>query len=170
MALTAGIITCVTNAGGYGPGHTALYIDDTVYSFEQMGNRNAWLVTRLDDYAKLAINRGRPLIYYKLNNRCSPDSIEAYLISDAQGWAVYGPNVCSQRASMALDAGTLGGFDPYGFDTPFGVYWCAWRKKIVGSWWAVWKEPSLHSAAAQARIYAKLKSDFQVEPEDLTIG
>lgn len=135
-----------------------------------MKSRNGWLITAVDSYVNLPINRGRPLIYYKLNNRCSPNSIEEFLTKDSAGWQLYGPNVCSQRASHALNAGTLGGFDPIGYDTPFGVYWCAWRKEIVEEWWGVWKEPSLQSDAAQARITAKLKNDFQVEMDDLYIG
>jgi hypothetical protein len=170
MARSVGIITCVSNANGYGPGHTALWIDGTVYSFEQMGSKNGWLVIKADEYADTAQNRGRPLVYYHLNERTSPNMVEEYLIGDAEGWSLYGPNVCSQRASLALNAGTLGGFDPKGYDTPFGVYWCAWRRKMVGEWWAVWKEPSLQSEAAQARITAKLRDDYQIELDDVYLG
>jgi hypothetical protein len=170
MPKTAGIITCVTNTSGYGPGHTALYINGTCYSFEQMGNKNGWLVLRVDEYVDKPSNRGRPLIYYQLNERVNPDQIEDWLIADAKGWSLYGPNVCSQRASHAVNAGTPGGFDPPGYDTPLGVYWHAWEQRLVGDWWAVWKEPGLQNPAAQARIYAKLKKNYEIEPGDMYIG
>lgn len=171
MAHSVGIITCISNGSGFGPGHTALWVDGTLYSFEQMGSRNAWLVTPVEVYANLGINRGRPLIYYRLNGRVSADDVKAFLVKDSSGWSMpYGPNVCSQRASIALDAGTFGGFNPHGIDTPFGVYWCAWRKQVVAEWWAVWKQPALQSTAAQKRIYSKLEEEYQVTADDLYLG
>jgi len=171
MPNSVGIITYVTNSNGVGPGHTALWVDGTCYSFEQMAKGNGWLVLGVDSYVNRAINLGRPLVYYKLNGLVSPNSVEEYLLDDSAGlWPVYGPNVCSQRASLALNAGTFGGFNPYGYDTPFGVYWCAWRRNIVSEWWAVWKKPSLQSASAQQRIYAKLESEYGIGAGDLFLG
>ena len=60
MAHSVGIITCVTNSNGFGPGHTALWVDGTCYSFEQMSKGNGWLVLGVDSYINRALNLGRP--------------------------------------------------------------------------------------------------------------
>lgn len=171
MATSIGIITCVTNASGYGPGHTALWVGGKVYSFELMSSYNAWLVMPAQDYANLPGNRKRPLVYFKLNGHVNATKLNDYLVAEASEWFErYGPSVCSQRASVALDSAIASGFDPKGYDTPFGVYWCAWRKQIVEEWWAVWKDPSAQGKDAQDRIWAKLDTDFDLHDGDLYIG
>lgn len=170
MSISMGIITCVTNANGYGPGHTALWIEGTCYSFERMGSQNGWLVTPVSTYVALPLNRGRPLIYYRLNARVNPTEVQRYLDNDSTGWSVYGPNVCSQKASEALNRGAIGGFDPKGYDTPYGVYWHAWNRNFVAEWWAVWKDPSAQSDAARQRIYDKLWDDYQIGADELYTG
>ena len=171
MAASGGIITRGTKASGYGPGHTALWVGGTVYSFEQMGSFNGWLVTSAQDYADLPGNKKRPLIYFKLNGRVDGAKLGQYLKSESDEWFErYGPSVCSQRASIALDSATFGGFDPKGYDTPFGVYWCAWRRQVVDEWWGVWKSPDQQSAEAQKRIWAKLDTDYDIHPGDLYVG
>jgi hypothetical protein len=171
MATSVGIITCVTNASGYGPGHTALWVNSKVYSFEQMSSYNAWLVMDAQKYADLPGNKKRPLIYFKLNGHVDGGALDQYLRDEASEWFErYGPSVCSQRASVALNEATFGGFDPKGYDTPFGVYWCAWRRQVVESWWGVWKDPAAQSDAAQARIWAKLDADYDIHDGDLYVG
>ncbi|BCW87269.1 hypothetical protein sos41_03980 [Alphaproteobacteria bacterium SO-S41] len=171
MATSVGIITCVTNASGYGPGHTALWVGGTVYTFEAMNSYNAWLVMPASEYAALSGNRKRPLVYYKLNGRVDGAKLGQYLRDEAAEWFErYGPSVCSQRASVALNEAAFGGFDPKGYDTPYGVYWHAWNRQMVEEWWCVWKDPEGPGASAKQRIIDKLSADYLIEMEDVYTG
>ena len=58
------ILTLVSNASGYGPGHSAIVVQGTVYSFEQIKGPfgDSWLVMPVKEY--LAINEHRPVLVH----------------------------------------------------------------------------------------------------------
>ncbi len=158
------ILTCVTNAGGVGPGHTALWVDNTVYSFERMLSANGWLVQNFSTYVNNDQNKNRPVIAQTLNSGVTAQTVLDSLRAEADEWfeQYSGSNVCSQRASANLDTGASNGFDPKGYDTPFGVYWHAWNKSYVGSERCVWQvRGSNHDSKA-----AKLLADYQFNESD----
>ncbi len=155
------ILTCVTNAGGVGPGHTALWVDNTVYSFEQMTSFNGWLVQAATTYLNNDQNKNRPVIAQTLNSRVNAQKVLTALQDEAAEWfeRYSAGNVCSQRASANLDAGASKGFNPRGFDTPYGVYWHAWNKEYVGSERCVWQDRSGQFASKRDKLLA----DYQFE-------
>lgn len=158
------ILTCVTNGGGYGPGHTALVIGQTVWSFEQLVGITGWKKFAVSDY--MAANAERPVILQTLNEKVDGQQVLDWLKWDEwKPWNKYGPNVCSQRASSALAEGASSGFDPKGYDTPYGVYWHAWDKTYVQVEKCVWA--SQGSGDKKDRIAAKLKADYQFDLSDV---
>lgn len=138
------ILTCVTNAGGRGPGHSALWVDNTVYSFEDMFSTNGWLVQAASTYLNNSQNKNRPVIAQTLNSKVNAQKVLDSLRAEANEWfEMYsGSNVCSQRASANLAVGASKGFNPPGYDTPYKVYWHAWDKEYVGSERCVWQDRS----------------------------
>lgn len=155
------IITCVTNAGGVGPGHTALWIDNTIYSFERMLSANGWLVQTFSTYINNDQNKNRPVIAQTLNSNVNAQAVLDAVRAEADEWfeQYSGSNVCSQRASANLDAGASAGFNPRGYDTPFGVYWHAWNRHYVGSERCVWQ---VRSSDYDAKA-SKLLEDYQFD-------
>ncbi len=155
------ILTCVTNAGGVGPGHTALWVDNTVYSFERMFSANGWLVQNFSTYVNNDQNKNRPVIAQTLNSRVNAQTVLNSLRAEADEWfeQYSGSNVCSMRASANLDTGASAGFDPRGYDTPYGVYWHAWNKEYVGSERCVWQTRSSDYDSKRTKLY----SDYQFD-------
>lgn len=135
------ILTCVTNAGGMGPGHTALWIDEQIYSFEKITSANGWLVQNFSTYVNNEQNKNRPVIAQTLNSNVNAQTVLNTVRREANEWfeQYSGSNVCSQRASAMLDSGGSSGFNPSGYDTPYKVYWHAWNKQYVGSERCVWQ-------------------------------
>jgi len=160
------IITCVTNAGGVGPGHTALWIDNTIYSFEQMTSANAWLVQSFSTYINNDTNKGRPVIAQTLNSNVNAQTVLDSVRAEAAEWfeQYSATNVCSMRASANLDAGASSGFDPSGFDTPYKVYWLAWNKHYVGSERCVWQ----NRAGDYESKRQKLLADYQFDIDSVS--
>ena len=156
------IITCVTNAGGSGPGHTALWVDNTVYSFELMGSFNGWLVQSATTYLNNDQNKSRPVIAQTLNSRVNAQKVLKALQDEANEWFEgYGAaNVCSQRAASNLDAGASKGFNPPGYDTPYRVYWHAWNKEYVGSERCVWQDRGSSFSGKRDKLYADYQFDL----------
>ncbi len=155
------IITCVTNAGGVGPGHTAIWIDNTIYSFERMTALNGWLVQPFSTYINNDQNKSRPVIAQTLNSRVSAQTVLDTVRAEVDEWfeGYSGSNVCSQRGSTVLDSGASNGFDPRGYDTPYGVYWHAWNKEYVGSERCVWQERGSNYESKRT----KLLEDYQFD-------
>lgn len=161
------IVTCVTNAGGVGPGHTALWIDNHIYSFERMASTNGWLVTSASSYLNNDQNKNRPVIAQTLNSNVNGWEVwDAVDEESKEIFERYGPSVCSQRASVMLDAGASNGFDPKGYDTPYGVYWHAWNKEYVGSERCVWQ---IRGSDFQSKR-DKLLADYQFDLADVATG
>jgi len=73
-----------------------------------------------------------------------------------------GSGVCSQQVAKAVNYSLPKEIDfkPKGFDTPFNVYHCAQRLKVVSSEEYLWPGKSDCSEGTRKRICAKLKTDY----------
>ena len=169
MANKLTILTCVTNGAGCGPGHTAIVLDDTVYSFENTGDwfssgagASGWITAKLDAYLKK--NEKRPVLLQELSEKVKPGPVEAYIkksIADDDDYLSSG--VCSSLVASAVNAGFTAGFNPFGVDTPWSVYHLAKKKGIVANERAVW-DPDKVNIAHRAMIASKLLMDYPTAP------
>lgn len=159
--MSIAILTCVTNGGGYGPGHTALVIDGTVYSFEpNKQNASGWYTEASSTY--IAGNKARPVIleYLKGVDQGKVLNQIKFEMNKPLWWGTTG-GVCSQSAAIVLNKGASSGFDPSGYDTPYKVYWHAWEKEYVSYEKCIWPvAKSGVSADVQKRILATLFQDY----------
>jgi hypothetical protein len=123
----AALLTCITNAGGLGPGHSCLAIDGYVYTFERVGGAwlrpdSGWLQIRTKDY--LDRNAHRPVVVQELDPaRTDATAIHDYItLSDAEDADYLSSGLCSQQAAKALSAGLGVSVDPWGLDSPYRIY------------------------------------------------
>ena len=165
------ILTCVTNLNGSGPGHTAIAVDNTVYSFENTGdwfsfggnNASGWITADLDAYLKK--NAHRPVILQTLNEKVKPDPVLGFIRGSMASDDDYlSSGVCSSLVSSAINAGLTGGFNPSGVDTPWKVYNLARAKGIVADEQGVWPGAGSVTVLTWASIVNKLKADFPNAP------
>ena len=172
MASKLTILTCVTNGAGCGPGHTAIVIDDLVYSFENAGdwfskggnNASGWITAKLADYLKK--NEKRPVLLQELNEKVRPGPVEAYIKkSIAEDDDYLSSGVCSSLVASAINAGYSAGFNPFGVDTPWKVYHHAKQKGIVAGERGIW-DPDKVNFAHRGLIASKLALDFPTAPVD----
>ncbi len=133
--MTVSLVTCVTNAGGLGPGHSCIDINGTVYSFQGIdygGNKSAWVQFARSKY--LARNAHRPVIFQKLTSAVADGKVQRYIlasIADDDDYATSG--VCSSQAANAIESGIPGTFNTWGVDTPYDIYDLAKKKRIVSA-------------------------------------
>jgi len=106
----AALITCVSNAGGLGPGHTCVVIDKFVYTFERFlagwvnMQSSGWVKIKTADYLKQNVHR--PVIIQELSNSVNASSIYEYIsMSDLNDADYLSSGVCSQQAIKAISAG-----------------------------------------------------------------
>ena len=134
------LLTCVTNAGGVGPGHSAIVIEDTVYSFEAAdygGNASGWLVISKTKY--LANNEHRPVFLQELTSEVDPGKALQYIVQSISNDDDYGGSgVCSSQAASAIDAAYAGDFNTWGVDKPYEIYQLAKELGIVAKEEMVW--------------------------------
>ena len=151
MASRVAILTCVGNNGnGTGPGHTSLVIDSKTYSFEAIFATTAWKTFNTRAY--VAQNTHRPLVIQELPT-VNANAVLTYIqVTGAVGLDYLEHGVCSQQAALALSTGTPGGFNPRGFDTPWGVYAHAANRKLAAKTYLIWN--------GKSDADNKLKSDF----------
>lgn len=123
----AALLTCVVNYGGMGPGHTAIVLDDQVFTFEKVwgsylvSDSSGW--RQVDLAAYLAENTYRPVVVQELASTCDPDKVYNYIYTSDLGDADYGSSgVCSQQAVNAISAGVTGGIGVWGPNFPWEVY------------------------------------------------
>jgi hypothetical protein len=162
------ILTCVTNGQGIGPGHTALAVENTVYSFENMADifsiiteSSGWKTFNYPGYLKQ--NSFRPVLIQKLSIKCNPDYLLQYIDKSTKRDDDYGSSgVCSTLASKAINYALPEEiiFDPKGIDTPFGVYHCARRLGLVLAEQYLWPDCKTVNHLAWASIANTLKSDY----------
>jgi hypothetical protein len=129
------LITCVSNGGGVGPGHSAIAIDNTVYTFEAINygkSGSAWKTIPLATY--LASNTHRPVILQRLSAAVDAKKTLAYIKKSTAADDDYiGSGVCSSQAAWAIEAGWGKKFDTLGADKPYEIYQLAKDKRIVST-------------------------------------
>jgi len=137
MAKSVSILSLVGNAlqGSVGPGHSAISVDHTVFSFEVTAGwadaRSGWRIIGRSEY--LNLNRSRPVIVQDLKSgQVNADHVLRYLLaSDSNDDDYIGSGVCSSQVSNAIDAGTTVRFDPFGLDHPATVFHLARKLGLV---------------------------------------
>lgn len=166
MSRIVRILTFVTNVNGAGPGHSAVAVDSTVYTFEDVGG--GWLQggsgwKKLDYDSYLAANEHRPALVQYMNSHVNGDYVTEYVNkSIARDDDYLGSGVCSQQVSRAINYACPQDliFDPKGFDTPFGVFYCARRLALVSSEEYFWPGRSALRVLTWASIVNKLRADY----------
>lgn len=157
------IMTFVTNGGGVGPGHSAIAFDDTVYSFEAVGDwfnsQSGWITVNYDDYVEK--NAWRPIILQTLSPKVSPKKARAYIQKSMLNDDDYlSSGVCSSQVAAAVDAGTTVPFDPDGIDTPNRLYGKARRAGLVLAENIIWEDQTSMTTLQWASIVNKLNFDY----------
>lgn len=159
------IMTFVTNTvAGEGPGHSAVAVGSTVYTFEDTGgwfsSGSGWKKLGMSSY--MAANEHRPILIQSIPQAHGPWVTEYVDRSIANDDDYGGSGVCSQQVSRAVNYSLPQDiiFDPKGFDTPFGVYHCARRLGLVTAEEYFWPGRGKINALAWARIVNKLKADY----------
>ncbi len=147
MASEVQLLTFVGNKGWEtGPGHMAIGIGNTCYTFEDFGNgrfnpdRSGWLILNLTDYLKQ--NEYRPTLIQKLKALVVPGLVTEYVrksVLDDDDFVTSG--WCSYQAAKAIDYASPKAidFDPDGLNTPQSVFYHARRVGIAASETYVWR-------------------------------
>ncbi|HUF04285.1 MAG TPA: hypothetical protein VMM38_08930 [Aridibacter sp.] len=159
------ILTLVTNFNGTGPGHSAVAVGEMVFTFEDATNGwlqsgSGWKKVKYETY--LGGNKHRPVLAQTIRG-ASPDSVTKYVDrSIANDDDYLGSGVCSQQVAKAINYSLPHDidFDPKGFDTPFGVYHCARRLKVVIGEEYTWPGRASLTVGVWASIVNKLKVDY----------
>ena len=159
------IWTCVTNAGGVGPGHSAVSVGSTVHTFEDVGDGwlqegSGWKTLGYKSYLK--DNTHRPVLLQTIPT-CVGAYVNEYVAKSKKRDDDYiGSGVCSQQVARAVNYGLPKDvdFDPKGFDTPFAVYHCAQRLAVVSTEEYLWPDRYSISNGVRERIEEKLKVDY----------
>lgn len=161
------ILTFVTNtASGDGPGHSAVAVGDTVYTFEDTGgwfsSGSGWKTLIMSNY--MAMNEHRPVLIQTIPQAFGAYVTE-YVTNSIRNDDDYGGSgVCSQQVSRAVNYALPESiiFDPKGIDTPYAVYHTARRLGLVTAEEYFWPGKGKLRALAWSRIVNKLKADYPV--------
>ncbi|MEO1999427.1 MAG: hypothetical protein ABGZ17_29630 [Planctomycetaceae bacterium] len=158
MSRRVAILTLIGNtSSGTGPGHTAIVVDNRVYSFENAGDwfslpnreRSGWksFTTR----AYLNQNRFRPVVVQEMNaTTVNANSVARYIRSSIAADDDYmGSGVCSSQVSNAIDAATRRSFNPRGVDTPLKVFNLARTQGLASATYLIWASPQNNAAATK---------------------
>ncbi|MBT0958319.1 hypothetical protein IV417_13075 [Alphaproteobacteria bacterium KMM 3653] len=156
--MSVSLITCVTNAGGVGPGHSCLDISGTVYTFEGIdygGDASAWRTFSLLNY--LQQNEHRPVIVQRLIGAVDTAKALKYISSSTANDDDYGGSgVCSSQAASAIEAAWGNDFNTFGVDKPYEIYDLAKTKGIVHSSNMYWPGEANLNILVRTRIKAVL--------------
>ena len=159
------LMTFVTNFSGLGPGHTAVAVDSTVYTFEDVGG--GWLQPgsgwkKLDFTTYVKANEHRPLLLQTLSHVVADDIPEYVDMSIAKDDDYVGSGVCSTQVSRAINYALPAKiiFEPKGVDTPYGVFYCARRLQLVTKEEYFWPGRSKLSNKVWTNIVTKLQEDY----------
>lgn len=166
------ILTLVSNLNGSGPGHSAVSVGSTLYTFEdQMGgwlsSNSGWKVLKYDQY--LRDNGHRPALVQTVRG-ANPTWVTEYVNNSIANDDDYGGSgVCSQQVSRAVNYALPQGvdFDPMGFDTPFAVYHCARRLGVVSAEEYFWPGRKTINYRAWQNIFLTLVHDYPVAKREL---
>ncbi|MDD3444065.1 MAG: hypothetical protein PHS60_01535 [Zavarzinia sp.] len=166
MAASVAIMTFVTNGGGIGPGHSAVAVGNTAYTFENVGggwlqSGSGWLAKDLKTYMKA--NEHRPILMQYMSAQVVPGYVVEYVEKSTKNDDDYiGSGVCSTQVSKAINYALPQSviFDPKGFDTPFGVFHCARRMGLAVREEYFWPGKAKMPVLEWAYIVNKLRADF----------
>lgn len=159
------ILTCVTNGGGIGPGHSAVCVSSDSHTFQDAGggwlqDGSGWLTFGYEAY--LAENKHRPVLLQTI-----PTAVGSYVNdyvakSKADDDDYLGSGVCSQQVASAINYALPKDviFDPKGFDTPFAVYHCAQRLSLVSTEEYLWPDRYSIGEGTRKRIEETLKVEY----------
>ncbi|REJ77943.1 MAG: hypothetical protein DWQ47_16425 [Acidobacteria bacterium] len=169
------IITLVTNIDGVGPGHSAVAVGDQLYTFEDMTggwfqSNSGWKKLQYEPY--LSNNEHRPALIQTIPS-ANPPSVTKYVNQSIADDDDYGSSgVCSQQVAMAVNYALPKDviFNPKGFDTPFGVYWCARRLGLVSSEEYLWPGKSSVRFRTWMNIVNKLQSDYPIAADNMDLN
>ena len=169
------IITLVTNFDGVGPGHSAVAVGEELYTFEDVGggwlqSGSGWKKLKYGPY--LAGNEHRPALIQTIP-RANPGSVTKYVNKSIANDDDYlGSGVCSQQVARAVNYALPRDidFDPKGFDTPFGVYWCARRLGLVSGEEYLWPGKSSVLFRVWRNIVNKLQSDYPIAADNMDLN
>jgi len=168
------ILTFVTNVNGVGPGHSAVAVGSTVYTFEDTGgwfnSGSAWKKLNYDQY--LAGNTHRPVLVQTIPSANSGFVTEYVDQSIASDDDYIGSGVCSQQVARAVNYALPHNidFDPRGFDTPFGVYHCARRLGVVGREEYDWSGRASLRVLVWSSIVNKLEADYPAALRSMNVS
>ena len=169
------ILTLVSNINGSGPGHSAVAVGDTVYTFEEalggwLQSDSGWKIVDFDPY--LSDNEHRPVLVQTIVSAKSNLVTEYVNRSISNDDDYLGSGVCSQQVARAVNYALPHGidFDPRGFDTPFGVYQCARRLSLVRGEEYFWPGRGSITVLAWANIVNTLRSDYPVAYRDMDVS
>jgi hypothetical protein len=159
MTKSVNLVTCVTNAGGIGPGHSAIAYNNTIYSFEDINygkTGSAWIVIGLNAYIRK--NSQRPVILQELTSTVNSRNVINYIQkSIANDDDFIGSGVCSSQAAAAIEAGYAGKFNTFGVDKPYEIYQLAKSKGIVKTETMHWAGQANCNWFVRTRIQGLLK-------------
>jgi hypothetical protein len=121
------LLTCVSNDKGIGPGHSAVVVDDEIFTFERVAggwlvpNGSGWVRYKSRDYLK--INTWRPLVPMELDRaKTNATAVYDYIMKSDRDDADYGGSgLCSHLAAKAISAGLGWDINPWGLNTPAAV-------------------------------------------------
>ena len=153
------LLTLVSNHNGYGPGHSAVAIDGTVYSFEDIGNigsdGSGWISMSLAKYLKK--NAFRPVILQQLTSAVDPGKALQFINNSIANDDDYlGSGVCSSGAAGAIEAGYGKSVNTLGVDRPYEIYQLVKKLGIVASERTEWADKATIDAGARERCQSLL--------------
>ncbi len=166
------ILTFVSNFNGSGPGHSAVAVGSTVYTFEDVANGwlqsgSGWKKLIYGNYLKSNVHR--PVLVQTIS-RASSYLVREYVNKSIKNDDDYiGSGVCSQQVAKAINYAlpTSVDFDPVGFDTPYKVYHLARRLSLSVREDYTWPGRAAINYRAWQNIFLKLAYNFPLAKKGL---
>jgi hypothetical protein len=167
------VLTLVSNVKGSGPGHSAIVASgktsSKVATFEEIGGSattgTAWMI--IDTKTYLLKNKHRPVVVQELNEKVRPLDVMDYVLRSMkrlEGFLSSG--VCSMQVALAIDAGTVGEFNPKGVDTPHKVYLLIKHRGLEKSTYHYWPGASASALGdAFSKLQNKMATDYAGVPQ-----
>ncbi len=162
------------------PGHSALAVDEAVFTFENMipsvtkaavsvvfpaGARwiktgSGWKEANLGTY--VLDNAFRPIIFQDITKSVDSAKIVGYVKGSKDGGDLYGPDgVCSTHTSNAIAAALrTGRFNPRGLDTPNKVYLEVEKLSLASSTTVKWAKPKSKGEDFYKKVLEVTSSDY----------
>ena len=166
-------LTFVSNFnGGIGPGHSAVAVGKTVYTFQDVTNGwlqsgSGWIKLMYANYLKS--NAHRPVLAQTIS-LASSSLVTEYVNNSIKNDDDYiGSGVCSQQVAKAVNWALPHSinFDPDGFDTPYQVYRCARRLGVSTREDYTWPGRAAINYRAWQNIFLKLTHDYPLAKKGL---